>query len=194
MTSLHRVVVEWSGPGVNGRACNVLYFSASDNVAPPAAAIGAAYNQIGEILPNGVKTQAPSSGDTINDVDGSLIGSWSTAPVGPGMGGAAGGIAAGVGACIGWSTGGIVNGTKGPRRLRGRTFIVPLATMAYDTDGTLTTVAMTKLENFAAALQAAGPLAIWHRPTVLAPSGGNSYGVGAHRIRDKVAVLRSRRD
>lgn len=190
MTTLHRVPVNWAGPQVVGLAVNVLHYSASDNVAPPVAAMRAAYQGLASLLPSGVTISFPTAGDTIDDTTGELVGSWSAAAVADVVGTGQATAAAGAGACVGWQTGGIVNG----RRLRGRTFIVPVTSFAYDGGGHFGAATITQLDNFAAALQAAGPLAIWHRPTKLAPASGNSYGVVSHKVRNKVAMLRSRRD
>ena len=106
------------------------------------------------------------------------------------MGTGAVGAAAGVGACVSWLTGGIVGG----RRLRGRTFLVPLHNSTYDTDGTFTSGVLTALTAFQTAMRAAGPLAVWHRPTTPGGTDGTSYGVIGARVRDRVAFLSSRRD
>lgn len=191
MTTLHRVVVQWSGPQVKGAAVNVLHFSGSDSGAPPVAGVVSAYRGIQGILPQGVRVTIPGVGDSINDTTGELIGTWAV-----GGGDFVDGItstpnaAAGVGACVTWLTGGIING----RRLRGRTFLVPLHVSAYDGDGTLATAAAVSVQNFGTNLMAAGPLAVWHRPTTVGGSDGNSYGVTAARARDHVAYLGSRRD
>jgi len=190
MTTLHRVTVQWGGPMVVGAAVNVLHYSASDNQAPPVAAIKTAYQGISGTLPSGCVITIPSSGDTIDDTTGELVGVWTASGGGAVTGNGGSNIAAGVGACLGWATGGIVNG----RKLRGRTFIVPLANVAYDSDGTLASGHLAVLQTLAANLMAAGPLAVWHRPTTAGGSDGNSYGVIAYKVRDKVAFLSSRRD
>lgn len=194
MTSLHRVVIEYTGGAVVGRSVTVLHYSASDNTAPPVAAIRAAFDAAKALFPTSLTISVPGTGDTINDVDGSLVGVWSATAPAPVVGTGSDFFAAGVGCVIGWSTGGIVTGTKGPRKLRGRTFIVPLATANYDQQGTILNAALGVVDTLAAGLQGAGPLAIWHRPTSSGGSDGNSYGVVSHRIRDKVAYLSSRRD
>jgi drug/metabolite transporter (DMT)-like permease len=132
----------------------------------------------------------PTSGDRFTDTNGDLTGVWTAAAVGNVVGSGPATCPAGVGACIGWSTGAIVNA----RRLRGRTFIVPLSSNAYDLDGTLVSGAVSLLSTFGAAMMAAGPLMIWHRPTTDAPTSGTSSGVQAQKVRDKVAYLSSRRD
>lgn len=190
MTTLHRLIVNWSGPQVVGLAVNVLHFSGSDNAAPPVAAVRAAYAGVASGLPSGVQITFPTSGDSINDTNGQLVGTW-TAPAAAAVNGSgAATAAAGVGVCVGWQTGGIVNG----RRLRGRTFLVPVTTPVWGIDGTITDASLASFQAFAAALQASGPLAIWHRPTSKGATDGNSYGVVSNKVRDKVAVLRSRRD
>lgn len=190
MTTLNRLVVNWAGPAVTGLAVSVLHFDGSDNAAPPVAAVKAAFEAAKLYIANGTTLTFPGSGDQIDDTSGELTGTWTSPDGGIVTSSAAPGAAAGVGACLGWSTGGIVNG----RRLRGRTFIVPLSRACYDVDGTLVAEAYTALDTLAAAIQAAGPLAVWHRPTNAPPTNGNSYGVVAHKVRDKVAYLSSRRD
>lgn len=191
---LFRVVLTWAGPQVVGNSVTVLHYDGSNQSAPPVASILAAFDPLKPVLPTALTVTVPNTGDIIDDVDGSLQGIWSASGGGTkGMTGTAP-CAAGVGACIGWQTGGIVNGTKGPRKLRGRTFIVPMSSDSYDAQGTLSTVAQTQLESFASQLQAAGPMGIWHRPSSLAARNGSSSSVLSHRIRDKVAYLSSRRD
>ena len=95
------------------------------------------------------------------------------------------------GACITWNTFGVRAG----RRVRGRTFIVPLATSGYDSSGTLSSGAMGKLNYAAGHLVGSGAdsaFGVFARPRNSAPGG--FYEVTGHRIQDKVAVLSSRRD
>lgn len=190
MTTLHRLVVSWSGQPVVGSAVNVLHWDGSDNAAPPVAAVKAAYDALKGIFPLNVTVTIPTSGDTIDDTTGELTGVWSAAGGGAVTGTGTSVCAAGVGACVGWLTGGIING----RKLRGRTFIVPIHNSAFDNDGTLAAGTFTALQVFAESMRAAGPLAVWHRPTSKTATDGNSYGVVATKVRDKVAYLSSRRD
>ena len=191
---LHRVAVAWSGPSVVGVAVNVLHFDATEQAAPDVAAIAAAYAGMAAQLPSDVRIQVPGEGVTIDDTDGSLTGVWSAAQPAEIPGGVVPQAAAGVGACVTWTTGGIVSGSKGPRRLRGRTFLVPLANACYDTQGTLTPVAKADIEGFIDDMLQVGGLGIWHRPTSLAAADGTSSSVLSGTVRDKVAYLSSRRD
>lgn len=191
---LHRVVVDWAGPQVTGKAVTVLHFDATEAAAPPVAAVKSAFTALAPAIPTGVTMSVPNSGDTIEDTTGHLTGVWTATGAGTVNGSGAAACAAGVGACVSWSTGAIVSGTKGPRHLRGRTFMVPLTSTAYDTDGTITAPAMSTLGAFANALVTAGGLGIWHRPTTVGGSDGGSGAVLSGRVRDKVAYLSSRRD
>lgn len=106
--------------------------------------------------------------------------------------------AAGVGACATWGTAGV----HGARRLRGRTFIVPLGTDQYQSDGTIVSSSLTTLRDAATALGAYAAFGVWGRPRDAytdehgshpALVGDWSACTGAS-VRDKVAMLRSRRD
>lgn len=92
------------------------------------------------------------------------------------------------GAHVNWHTGQVFLG----RRVRGRTFLVPLSSTAFDQGGTLTTTALQLIRDAAAALVAGDP--------PLAIVGGTpgeatyNYSVTSSNVPDKAAVLRSRRD
>jgi len=95
------------------------------------------------------------------------------------------------GAVINWNTADYRAG----RRIRGRTFVVPLANTAYDANGTLTTAALGALRTGANKLvgDAGGPeFGVWSRPR--GGSGGVFATVVGASVPDKAAVLRSRRD
>lgn len=192
---LHRVVIDWQGPYVKGRAVTVLHFDGTEQAAPPIPGLRAAFAAANNVLNPGGTIVFPSSGDSIDDTTGALNGSWAVAAVAPVACVAPGSAPAGVGACITWTTGGIVMGAAGrPRRLRGRTFLVPIGGDAYDTDGTLKPAHVAAFQTLADGIRGAGGLAVWHRPVGVGAANGNSYGVIAGSVRDKVAVLRSRRD
>lgn len=186
---MHRVLVNWTGTGVNGAAVNVLSFAAEGG-SPDVAAIEQAYFALKTVIPPGVTISVAGSGDTYDDATGELVGTWNvSAPISYVGQATEPRLAAGVGACVTWNTGLIVGG----RRLRGRTFLVPFSVGAYENDGTLTTGALAALTDFGNQMLAAGPLGVWHRPTAVGTDGAAS-GVTSFRVRDKVAVLTSRRD
>jgi len=186
---LNRVVVTWQGANIVGNAVNVLHF-AGDGGPPDPAAILSAYDAVKGNIPNNVTITVPGTGEVIEDTTGELVDVWTAAGGGVKVGTASPAAAAGVGACVSWKTGGIISG----RRLRGRTFLVPYSASAYEDNGTLSTNALLFTNNFAIGMLASGPLAVWHRPTSVGGSDGNSYGVVQASVRDKVAFLSSRRD
>jgi hypothetical protein len=193
---LARVMVEWSGTMVKGAAANVLYFEAPTGVVD-LAAIRSAYSNLQTLLPAGCTLQFPGAGDLVDEFTGVLQGAWTaTSPTGI-VGAGAAGSAAGAGACVSWNTGMVVAG----HRLRGRTFIVPLATDAYDATGTLASLALTMGNAFATAMNAIPSFVVWHRPTHTGtgPSRVNNNDgaarlVASYTLKDKVAFLSSRRD
>lgn len=142
--------------------------------------------------PTSVRIQVESTVEVINESDGKLEDMVTLAtPLSPVQGADSGAYSSAVGACVTWDTTGIRAG----RRVRGRTFVVPLGTTAYATDGTLSTTFQNAITAAAAALidgQAA--LSVFARPSGPGATDGSAYGVTGARVADKTAVLRSRRD
>lgn len=131
--------------------------------------------------------------DVIEDTTGELQGFMTGTPDTTRIGTQTAAYSAVSGGCINWYTDGVRNG----RRIRGRTFMVPLAASAYGTDGTLDA---TKLATFRAANTAMvshtgdGDLGVWSRPSAPAATDGVWYVANSSTMADKAAVLRSRRD
>jgi hypothetical protein len=94
--------------------------------------------------------------------------------------------------CATWNTGAIVNG----RRVRGRTFLGPLDNSCLQNDGTLSSSSITHANALGAAWTDAGLTTtlscVWHRP--VGGTGGSNHEIISATVRDKFAVLRSRRD
>lgn len=141
-------------------------------------------------IPDNVTITVPDGGDLIDPTNGQLTGTWSEGGGATITGANAADVAAaGVGASITWLTGGIVGG----KRVRGRTYVVPLATPSYDATGTLSVAALTALDA-AAAAHTTGSLVVWHRPSGPGATDGSEHNVVSYRVRDKVSYLSSRRD
>lgn len=198
--SLLRTKVRWTIPGA-GTALTILHWAppevgaGTQLTADDAAAKTHAFlTPLLPILPNVVSVEALAEVEEINESTGDLIGFWTTPSNATRFGTAAAGVgwSAPSGAVISWQTGGVRNG----RRIRGRTFVVPLSTSVYDASGTLTAIALTALNNAANALTGGSDLTdfrVWGRPTVAAPASGQSAVVLGHRVPDMAAILRSRR-
>lgn len=146
---------------------------------------------IAPYLPSTAAIGYPGTMDMLDTATGDLLDVFNI-PVQAATQGASGSAySAAVGACVNWQAVGIVNG----RRLRGRTFLVPLAG-AFAPDGTLDnsfrTTLLTASNTFANSTSGLD-ISVWHRPS---PGGsdGAAGQVTAATITDKTAVLRSRRD
>jgi hypothetical protein len=91
-----------------------------------------------------------------------------------------------------WHTTAIIAG----RRVRGRTFLGPLAAVDTDTDGTPSGTRLGHLDALINAWQDAGitstSTCVWHRP--VGGAGGSDHTIISGTRSDKYAVLRSRRD
>lgn len=152
-------------------------------------AIRTFFNALITFLPSGLTVQVPSSGDVISETDGTITGTWSVAST-PAVvtGSAVASYAGNAGGVIHWLTAGVVVG----RRVRGRTFIVPMVS-AFDTSGSLSSGALTALSNAAAAYVTgqAGVAVVWSRP---APGrSGSLHSITSSRVPDLAVSLRSRR-
>lgn len=186
-----RYVPEWTGmTGAPGYT--VLHF---DGIAGPTGAQAIAnlvrtwFDSMKTFIPNDVTIVFPAEATTHSD-DGTLTGSVPVVtPPANVAGSDTGTFSAPSGLRVQWETGAIVNG----RRLRGRSFIVPLAGLAYENNGTIAPTVITNYTTYANALIAAAtvagfPLAVWSQ------TGAVTFPVTAATIPDQATVLRSRRD
>lgn len=101
---------------------------------------------------------------------------------------------AGLGLRVNWKT----DTVSGRRLIKGATFVVPLASGAYQSDGSIFGTVITTANNAAAAYLAAVTTAncnpvIWHRPPKGATSGGLTGVTFAGQGSTTPAGLRSRR-
>lgn len=153
------------------------------------------WDSIEPFLPLSVRVNLPSILEHIDTATGELL---DELPFEPGTviaGTGSSTFSAPSGACINWNTSGIVNG----RRLRGRTFIVPLSDAAYQSDGTIVDTSRTNLQAIAntyadASVGLGIDGAIWHRPTSPGAADGAAAGITSATVGDRVAILKSRRD
>lgn len=151
-----------------------------------------AFDALTQILPGSVTiTTEPEV--AVIDSDSGMATNFSIVDQDSVNGGASGsmGYPGPSGAVVTWRTDDLRNG----RRIRGRTFLVPLSNTAFEGDGTLRENAIGYLNNFADTLVGGsldGDLGVWSRP--VGGSGGVFATVTGYSIPDMVAVLRSRRD
>lgn len=198
MVNIQRVRVAFTGlrglPGVS-----TFYATAGADMISPLRDFYAALNGN---FPIGMTTVVENFGDIIEDSTGALTGTWSGAVSAAVVSTTSQTYAAPVGACVNWLTGQVIGG----RRLRGRTFIVPLVSGTYQGDGTLTPEFLGELNtaraNFTNAVGTT--FLVWGRPRLAVPATpthkavtarlGASALVTSSLVKDRCAVLRSRRD
>lgn len=184
MPDLFRYNVIWNGLPT-GPGLSTWY---SESATGDAGTIHTFYSSISAYLPIGISCVFPAVGDILDAGTGVVHGTWTATPQTTVSGSGSTQYNARTGACVSWMTGLVV----GRRRLRGRTFIVPLMATGYDTDGTLGATTLNTLQNAANALAATvgHTINIYHRPV------GGVGGVGSHivsgRVQDKSAVLVTR--
>lgn len=199
-----RVKARWTIPGA-GTAFSVLHFG-NNGIEDPtdtqaSNSVGATrtfFEAIKAFLPAPVIIDYMTDVEVIDILTGNLEGVRSAASVAQTVGGASGSAnwVAPAGACITWSTAGLRTVNSKPRRVRGRTFIVPLASVAYDPNGNLSVSALTALNTGATGLRGnfnGQEFGIYGRPGPGGSPAGVYHLVTGHRITDQAAVLRSRR-
>lgn len=150
-----------------------------------------AFLEIADLLPEDVGLQIEGEAALLDSDTGEQLGAVPTEPDDMRGGSAAGGYSAASGAVVNWRT----NDYRFGRRIRGRTFLVPLAGSAYQNDGTLTPAALTALRDFGdGIMNGIGALnfGVWSRPRDGA--GGVFATATGYTVPDMAAVLRSRRD
>lgn len=142
-------------------------------------------------MPNSVTATIEGNGDLIDDTTGAITGSWTVGADVARLGAIAGVYSGPSGAVVNWKTNAVIAG----RRLRGKTYIVPLGGTKYDSDGTIEVGCIGLLRTAAAGLFAATPgqMLVVHRPTTPGGTDGTSASVNASSVPDMAAVLRSRR-
>lgn len=194
MTNIDRYRVSWTGfsgaPGVS------TFYLASDSAVVLNPLLSTFFNAVKPYVPAAVTFGFPTVVDTLNDVDGSLVTTRAITGVASIAGTGGGNWAAPAGIMVRWVTGVVVD----KHRLIGKTYLVPTSSSALDTDGTVSSAALTAIGNAATALVAGATfgLRVWHRPrkaTVTRPARvGSSQPILAATIMDRISVLRSRRD
>jgi hypothetical protein len=201
---MFQVVSHWSGftgaPGFTN-----FYFIHSD---PPSTGAQNAvtntanfWSACATFLPTTVSIVVDPTVKVIEDVTGDLVDviTVGTPPSGvtgtlPGQGPSP------AGACVNWST----TTVHGSRRIRGRTFIVPIAALHFNSGGQVGGSAVSGFQAAASALRTAtGPtLGVWSRPRAADPTAtppvtartGLIGPVTGNSVPSKAVVLRSRRD
>lgn len=159
-----------------------------------AAAVEAFFGAVKHLIPNHATITVQSDTPIVDSASGEIVGFTSsgthTAIAGTA---AAAAYSAASGGVVTWRTVGVRNG----RRVRGRTFVVPLANVAYENNGSLVAGAITSFGNATGAIlnmTGTAQFGIWSRPSAPGATDGQWFDVMNATVPDKVAILRSRRD
>ncbi len=192
---LLRVKARWTGfSGAPGYS--IFHFNAFDDGSTVEAqnaanAVRSFFFSINSLLPQAVTVTVDTSVDVLEESTGQLTNIVGVTPPPTVVGMNTGSFSAPTGAVVHWTTGGVRNG----RRVRGKTFLVPMAVVIYQNDGTLNTSNVTTITAAAQALidSADTALVVYGRPTQGA-ADGVAHVVTGQRVPDMAAVLRSRRD
>jgi hypothetical protein len=199
MSSFFRVVLNWTGFNGGPGFTNLYFKTAGDT----AVLLTDAQNAVTKVdawatalsnhLPAAVSVRVDPTVTEMNEQTGAQIGFLPTTAPAAHPGGDSSGYSAASGACFNWYTSGALNG----RRVRGRTFIVPLGGTKYDSTGTLASTTVTSFQTATQTLldnNSVSRLQVWHRPSVAAPTSGAAFPVEFYTLPDKAAILTSRRD
>lgn len=201
MAKMLRVKSKWTGfagaPGYTN-----FYFQNNFSTDPTDAEATSAMTAVDgfwvgvlSILPPTVTVTVQGDVEVIEETDGSLADVFPKSTLSARIGSAtSAGYSAASGAVVTWRSSGVHRG----RRVRGRTFLVPCANVAYQSDGTLQPSTIGTLQTAANTLVTTTapepPFGIWARPSSKTATDGNFYEVSGATIPDIAAVLRSRRD
>lgn len=195
---MYRVTARWTGfsgaPGYSN-----FYFSSGfldggvlgEEAELLAERVRVSFTQIGGLLPAGSSVTVMPEIPVIDSDTGVAQDFISIDQPEPVEAGTSTSYAGPAGAVVTWRTNDLRNG----RRIRGRTFLVPIGTQHYEPDGTLDSGAISSIQDFADRLMGnplEGDLGIWSRP--VGGTGGVFATVVNYSVPDMVAVLRSRRD
>lgn len=199
MADLARVTINWTG-FVGAPGFTNMYFSPAAGGDITQAVVDAAVakvdtwlGQFKSSLPTAVTVGVDPSVEVIESADGKLQAFMTGTPLAASAGTDSGTFSSATGVVTSWYTAGIRNG----RRIRGRSFIVPMGPTAYQNDGTIATTKLGAWRTAANTLIAnvdAARLAVWSRPSAPLATDGIAYDVISANMNDKVAVLTSRRD
>jgi len=199
MAQMAKVTINWTGfPGAPGFT-NLYFKDITGGAAIDQATVDSAVTKTDAWLsawkasiPNSVTTGVDPNVEAIEETTGQLQGFWTGTPAAASVGTGGTAYSAPSGAVVSWFTSTVRNG----RRILGRSFMVPLSTTAYETDGTLVASKIATWNTASAALIGVGDPAefgIWSRPSA-SPGGDGEWAlVTNHRIPDMAAILTSRR-
>ena len=192
--AISRITAVWSNfRGAPGYTNFFFDGAFPDDAAAEAAAVSVRqfFVDVNPHLPFEVNINIQGVADILDEGTGAITNQIDFNPPISVSGAGGGKYSAASGAVVNWNT----VEYKGGRRVRGRTFLVPLTSDAYDDNGDLSGAALGAIRTAASDLitdLGANPLAVWSRPR--GGAGGTAHVVSSATVPDMGAILRSRRD
>lgn len=189
-----RVTARWAGfPGAPGYSN--FFFAGGGGLISDAQQVAdrvrSAFQEIYTYMANDTSVAIDPEVAIVDSDSGELTGYETIDPGSPVSASGGGNFAGPVGAVVNWTT----NDVRFSRRIRGRTFLVPLSNSVFDDDGTLNTNARSSVQDFADTMVGGdfdSEFGVWSRPR--GGSGGVFATATGYSVPDMAAVLRSRRD
>ena len=200
MTSMLKVKVRWSGfTGAPGFT-NFFFSEGASGTVDQAQADAAVakvqtfFTAIASGFTPNLTLQVQSDVEAIEPTTGQMASIFTVTPPAPIVGSNVVLTFSGpTGMVVNWQTAGVRNG----RRVRGRTFLVPMSTAVYQNDGTIEPTRRTQVLTAALAMVGTSgtpDLGVWARPTAPGATDGVWHAATSSTVPDLAAVLRSRRD
>lgn len=202
-----RIRSNWTGfPGAPGYTN--MFFGTTDPIlagaTTQAGLVRTFWDSIKTTMPNTVTISVDPLVQVLDDTDGKVFQEVSVSPAPTAVvGSQTGSYPAAAGGAVTWNTISFHDGKK----VRGRTYLVPLYSLSFGTGGTLDDTLLTTIRNAANALVTnSGKMVVFSRPRVakaatridgkdaVTARAGSSYPVTSATVRDATVVLRSRRD
>lgn len=193
-----KVVAEWSGwsgsPGFSNFYFGVAGIATATNALHVQTRVHDFFGAITLCIPTGVIINFHQDSQIIDPVTGDILDTLSAAtPAAAVVGAGATQFSSLSGACVIWKTSTVINS----RQLRGKTFLVPLASGVYDVGGGIVANRLSDMRSAAIALATPGAfpaieqLVAWHRP--VGGTGGSAATTNTASVANRAAFLTSRR-
>jgi hypothetical protein len=202
---IYQTTTTWAGasglPGYTNLFFDAPGVDVAAEIVSVADAVADFWNALSPGLASGVTLTTSAEIRQLDPATGALETLWAISPSPSPVGGGGSGVGPSpAGGCISWNTGEVHAGHV----VRGRTYLVPIALNVFQSDGTLTSGFVTIMNDAAVGLIGhSGPdFVIWSRPVASDPDhvppivghSGAAFPAVTGVAKDKVAVLRSRRD
>lgn len=189
-----RVTAVWSG-FTGGPGYSNFFFAGGGGLISDAQQVSDrvadAFSELGGYIPAGVSIRTAPEVAVIDSDTGMATGYHNVDQASASINAQGDNYAGPAGAVLTWRTDDVRFG----RRIRGRTFIVPMTTASYEDDGTLSSNALGALRDFADHMTSwdfDSEFGVWSRPRD--GEGGVFASVTSYSVPDRVSILRSRRD